>query len=206
MANATYSINAITRTKTGKEICKKLRASGSVPIIYYGQGIENKTLQARSIDIVRLLRQPKKKNTLIALYIDDAQQPLKALIKDYQFHPVNRKLVHVDMIDVTKSESVVLKVPVRLIGKTEGEKIGGKNNFVVRELKISTSPDNIPTTIDVDVEGLQVGQQIRISTLPLPEGITAIYRTDQPIIISNAPKRIDEDEVAEDKEEEAATE
>ena len=82
--------------------------------------------------------------------------------------------------------------------KTEG----GIVTKTMRDIEILCSAENIPEIIEVDVEGLNLGDSIRLTDLSLPEGseIPGLSEeTDQMIVSVNAPKAVVEEEPLEDE-------
>jgi large subunit ribosomal protein L25 len=58
-------------------------------------------------------------------------------------------------------------VPVQLIGVPVGVKTGGGVlSQVLHEVEIECLPDDIPSHIDIDVTGLELGKAIHIAELP----------------------------------------
>lgn len=201
MIETQYSLDAKQKKVNGKGISRKIRARGMIPAIYYGPGIKNLMLEVNPMDILKILHYPKKINTVVKLNIENDKTTRYALIKNYSFHPVTRKLLHCDLYNVTAEQKIKVKVPIKIVGQTEGEKISGRNNWIVRQLTVQTTPDNIPESIEVNVEGLKIGQKLKISSINLPAGVEAIYSIDQPVIISNAPKKVIAEEGADTTEE-----
>jgi large subunit ribosomal protein L25 len=60
---------------------------------------------------------------------------------------------------------VNVEVPVHLLGKAEGVKLGGILEQVQRSIQIQCLPGDIPRSIDVDVSGLSIGDSIHVKDL-----------------------------------------
>ena len=57
------------------------------------------------------------------------------------------------------------RLPVHLLGKAEGVKLGGILEQVQRSIEIQCLPGDIPKSIDVDVSALMVGDSIHVKDL-----------------------------------------
>ena len=81
---------------------------------------------------------------------------------------------------------------------------GGVLTKAIREVEVMCLAGNIPESIDVDVENIELGQSIRLTEITLPEGaeIPGLSdETDQMVISVNAPKAVEEEpEVLDDEE------
>ena len=95
---------------------------------------------------------------IVELEVGDRKQ--KAVLHEIQFHPVSDEALHVDFLAVDPAKPVVIDVPVKVTGHSEGVKMGGKLMVSVRKLRVSALPANLPDEIEVDTTSLQIGKQI----------------------------------------------
>ena len=95
------------------------------------------------------------------------------LTRDIQFHPVSENPLHVDFLRIGKGSTITVSIPVSFINEelSPGLKTGGVLNTVRFELELECPADNIPEKIEINLEGLVVGDSIKISTVELPEGV-----------------------------------
>jgi large subunit ribosomal protein L25 len=87
------------------------------------------------------------------------------MLKDIQIDPLQRITLHTDFYEVTMDEMVTVEVPVHLIGKPEGTKMGGILEQVRRVIQIQCLPGDIPKSIDVDVSSLKIGDSIHVQDI-----------------------------------------
>ncbi len=175
-----FELKATSRTTSGKGPARQSRMRGQVPAVLYGAETENLALEVEAREVAKLLRRASGVNTLVNLAID-GKESRRVLIREYQIHPVKRTLVHVDFYDCTSDRKVLVKVPLRFIGKSEFEKQGGARQVVLRELRVRCAPDAIPEYLDVQMDNL-TAMRVRISEVPVPPGSEIIYRIDQPVV------------------------
>jgi large subunit ribosomal protein L25 len=201
-------IEATIRTETGKENARKVRNDAMIPAICYGPSLESLSIVCDPRPIKKVIMSRRGVNTLVALKVDGEPQPRRVFIKDYQIHPVKRRLLHCDFYQVDESREVTMNVPVVVVGKSVGEKAGGRLHKVLRTIKLRSRVADIPESVEVDVSELSIGEQLKISDIEIPEGCQSLYRLEHPVVVINAARGIEELEEAEEEEveEEAATE
>ena len=161
------SITAEGRDSRGKNEARRLRAKGSVPAVVYG-GPEGATAVAVSPkELTRILNSKTGHNTIFNLNLPgNATTPV--MIVDWQFDPIKDSLLHADLKRIDLTKRIVVKVPVVTHGDPKGVKLqGGIHEIVTREIEIECLPDEIPEQFDVNVAELVIGQNIRVSEIPL---------------------------------------
>ncbi|MFI7050226.1 50S ribosomal protein L25/general stress protein Ctc [Streptosporangium sandarakinum] len=157
-------INAETRTQFGKGAARKIRREDKVPVVLYGHGTEPQHLMLPGHELLLALRTP---NVLIRL--KGAADEL-ALPKGVQRDPIKGFLEHVDLLLVKRGEKVTVEIPVT----TVGEIADGVLDQQLVSIAIEAEATHIPTGVEVDVEGLEVGTQITAGDLKLPKGATLV--------------------------------
>ncbi len=173
------------RDVTGKGAARKLRALGYIPAVLYGRGIEATPLVANPKEVVGAFRGERGVNTVVRLKFvgEDAAQGCLALVREYATHPVRRTLRHCDFLRVDEDTELTLEVPIRLVGKSEGEKLGAKVSNPLPRVRVKCKVRDIPPAIDVDVTPLGVGAAILLSELTLPPGVRTVYTKDVPVVL-----------------------
>jgi large subunit ribosomal protein L25 len=93
-----------------------------------------------------------------------------ALPKAVQRDPLTGIIEHVDLILVRRGEKVTIEVPIRITGEiAPGD---GMLNQQLVQITVEAEATNIPQGIDVDVEGMDIGQAVHASDLRLPPGVS----------------------------------
>ncbi|MEY3015358.1 MAG: ribosomal rRNA E-loop binding protein Ctc/L25/TL5 [Pseudomonadota bacterium] len=183
----TIQIDVRKRMLTGSGVAKKIRRAGLVPGVVYGNGIEgnvNVAMDPRAL--VRGLSGAYGRNQIFAFNIDG--QDHFAICRQVEVHPVTRKLRHVDLFCVKADTTIKVTLPIKLIGRSAGQKAGGKLTVTSRFVKVFTTPEHLPTSINVALEPFQNGQQLHVEGLPFPEGVTPTFRRPFKIFELTAPK------------------
>lgn len=159
-------IAAETRAEFGKGAARRSRREGRVPAVLYGHGTETRHLSLPGHDLMRALR---TSNALLRLEGLENGSEI-ALPKAVQRDPVTGLIEHVDLILVRRGEKVTIEVPIRITGEiAPGE---GMLNQQLVQIPVEAEATNIPQGIDVDIEGMDVGQAVHASDLKLPPGVS----------------------------------
>jgi large subunit ribosomal protein L25 len=160
-------LTAEIREGVGKEKAKKLRSKGMIPAIFYGPKSQTIPLVIDSKELKKALQTEAGENVLIDLDIRKGAQADRkvVMLKDIQIDPLQRVTLHTDFYEVTMDEMVTVEVPVHLVGKPEGTKVGGILEQVRRAIQVQCLPGDIPKSIDVDVSALMIGDSIHVQDI-----------------------------------------
>ena len=172
------TIAAEGRDTRGKNEARRLRAKGSMPAIVYG-GAEGATAVAVSPkELSRILNSKTGHNTIFNLSLPgNAATPV--MIVDWQFDPIKDSLLHADLKRIDLTKRITVKVPIVTHGDPKGVKLqGGIHEIVTREIEIECLPDEIPEQFDVNVAELVIGQNIRVSEIPLTGSMKLLSSPD----------------------------
>lgn len=156
------SISGSSRTNVGKKDAKAVRNAGFVPCVLYG-GKEQKTFSVKYNDLLPLVYTPDV--VTVDLSIDG--KTYKALMQEIQFHPINDQVVHIDFLEMFDNKPVFIDIPVHTTGNSIGVKAGGKLTLNVRKLKVKGLPANLPDSIEIKIDDLDIGKSIRVSEIPV---------------------------------------
>ncbi len=160
-------LTAEIREERGKEKVKKLRSKGLIPAIFYGPKSQSIPLVVQSKELAKALQTEAGENVLIDLDIRKGDQSDRkvVMLKDIQIDPLERMMLHTDFYEVTMDQMITVEVPVHLVGKPEGTKMGGILEQVRRTIQIQCLPTDIPKSIDVDVTPLMIGDSIHVQDI-----------------------------------------
>jgi large subunit ribosomal protein L25 len=189
-------ISATPRTEHGKGSSRRLRAAGKLPAVAYGKGATTQAVVVNPQDLVHVLTSDLGINTLIQL--DVAGESINTMIADYQYHPVSRKLLHADFIQVKDGETVDVKVPLRLTGKSKGIVMGGKLTTVFRDLPVRAVPGKIPVEIVHDITELDLDQSVSAGELQVGEGVEVLLPPKRTVALIAQDRRAKGEEGAEE--------
>lgn len=193
MAQSELQVNA--RETVGKGAARSLRRQGLVPAVVYGKGMESCNITVDPKALKTALATDAGLNTLITLKGKGAFDGKTVLLKETQIASIKRNLEHVDFqtVDLTQETSVM--VPVVTVGKAEGEVLGGTLSVVRHELEVLCLPTAIPTSIEIDVTALDVGDVIHVAEVEVPEGAKIPYDVNFTVVTCVGHAAEEEEEV-----------
>jgi len=195
------------REPNGKSAARKLRTDECIPAVVYGIN-DNVNLSINPKELKKLI-DTKGRNVLIELKVEgDSTGNRNVVLKEFQTHPLKPGWLHIDFLEIDVSKKIKVKVPIELIGVSPGEKQGGHVNHIIRALEIESLPKDIPEKVEVQMEGVELNEMIRVSELRL-DGSLTILNDPNDVVVNVHLEKIKEEtvEVEEGEEgEEAATE
>ena len=198
-------LNVETRIRTGKGGSRKVRQDGLVPAVVYGKGVEALNLRLDPKALQQAVATEAGWNTLITLKGDGPFDGLVVILKDMQIDAIRRNPTHVDFLAIDLKKTLAVMVPVQPVGKSQGEIEGGTLQLVRHEIEVYCLPTNIPTSIEIDVTALNIGEVVHIDEVSLPEGVESQHDVNF-TVLTVVGRMAEEVEVDEEAEEGVATE
>ena len=167
---AIVSLEAAHRSDKGKGVARKLRAGGRVPGVYYGRGEDSIALTVALKDLHTVLDAADGSNVIVDLKLTGAAaKDRKALIREIQRDPVAGTVLHLDLQHISLTERITVEVPIVLLGTPNGVKEGGGIlEHLLREVEVECLPTDIPSKLEVDVSGLEIGDSLHVDALTIP--------------------------------------
>lgn len=202
MSQPTYTFNAQVRNDMGKGASRRLRREGKVPAVLYGAGKDAVALTLEHDKINNAADHEGFYSHILTLTVDGKK--IEAIVKDMQRHPFKPKIIHLDFQRVDAKQELNTSVPLHFLNEEDAQKAGGVVVHHLNEVEIAVLPKNLPEFIEVDVAGLGVGDNIHLSDLKLPEGVSLVELTkgedhDQ-VVVTVSAKKTEADDDAEDGE------
>jgi len=188
-------IQATIRTTQTRGQINTLRKNGEVPGIIYGGESANEKISLIKKDVKNLIDKENFLSNVISINIDGKDQ--QVLPRDIAFDAVSDEPIHIDFLRIVKDAKIILEIPVKFINHdlSPGLKRGGVLNIVRRKVELRCPTENIPRELTVDLNGLDIGSSIKISSINLPENITpTIQGRDFVIATVAAPTIVKEPE------------
>jgi large subunit ribosomal protein L25 len=166
-----------------------------VPAVLYGEGAES-TVLAVPAKVVNYTLQHVGDNALYDLKLGD-QDDATVRVVDVQRNPVSGRLMHVDLAPVNMRERIVITVPLTVAGADEspGVNEGGVLDQVAYEVEVESLPGDIPQGLTLDVSGLQIGDNLTLADVELPEGVELISDPEEVAATVTPPTEISDEEI-----------
>ena len=189
------TIQATIRDTETKGQINDLRSKGNVPGIVYGGEQPNEKISITTKELKNLINKENFLSNVISINLNGKEQ--KVLTRNIAFDTVTDEPIHFDLMRIVKGGKIILEIPVKFINNelSPGLKRGGVLNIVRRKVELRCPAENIPTELVVDLDGLEIGTSIKISSIKLPENVTpTIQGRDFVIATVAAPTVVKEPE------------
>ena len=204
MAGEIPDLNALVRTGTGKGAARQARRDGHVPGIVYGGGTDPLPINIPFNVLFKKLKEGRFLSTLYNMKVD-GHEDVRVICRNVQRDVVKDLPTHVDFMRLKRTTKINLFIPVEVTGEEEcpGIRKGGLLTMVRPEVELVVTAGDIPESITISVEGLDIGDTITISNVTLPAGAKPTIDRDFVIANIQAPSGL---KSADDEDEEGAEE
>ncbi len=191
-----FTLNAVLRTITGKQVAD-LREAGKLPAVIYGHKLANKNLTLDLVEFEKIL-QTAGESSLIDLKIGD-QAPVKVLIQEVARHPVSHHPAHVDLYQVNMAEKVKTHLTLNFIGESPAVKnLAGVLIKAMDYIEIECLPGDLVAEIPVDLSKLNnLKEAIKVKDLPVPPAIHVLSEPEAVVVLVEEPTKIEEEKPVE---------
>jgi large subunit ribosomal protein L25 len=200
MASDRATLKVEQRSEFGSRPSRRLRRSGLVPGVVYGEGREARPFQVPE----RLARTVLTRGGALIDLEFDGSGTTPVVVKEQQRDPVRGLLIHLDLLEVKLDEEIEAEVPIELLGTEDapGVKEGGVLEHVTHQITIEALPTAIPESIPADVSGMSIGDTLQLSAVIAPEGVAfAVDDPSEVTIATLSPPRVEEEPEPEVEEE-----
>ena len=166
------SLEANTRNTKSKGDVRSLRLNGNVPAIIYGGNEKNEKVSVSKKILKSLLDKEGFLSSIIALNIDGKNQ--NVLPREITYNVISDEPTHIDFLRVVPGVKIRIEVPVQFINHetSPGLKRGGVLNIVRRKIELKCPSEKIPEAIIIDLDGIEIGESFKISSVKLEEGVS----------------------------------
>ena len=175
------------KRKTGtKGEANRIRCEGGIPAIIYSMGQVGTPIHVRKDEIEEILRKIEKGHLATTIFeLKTGTESKKAIIKDVQYHFATYDIEHIDFLETKEDQKVIVNVPIKIEGVAdcEGVKIGGFLRQVIRSMKVSCLPKDIPEHFVIDVRKLLIGQSRTLGDLDIPKGVRPVAKLQEVAVI-----------------------
>ena len=165
------TLEANTRTTKSKGDVRSLRLAGNIPGIIYGGSEQNEKVSVLKKTLKSLLDKEGFLSSIITLNIDGKDQ--NVLPREVTYNVISDEPTHIDFLRVVPGAKIRIEVPVVFINheKSPGLKRGGVLNIVRRKVELRCPSEKIPESIVIDLDGIEIGESFKISSVKLEEGV-----------------------------------
>ena len=166
------SLDANIRDNKTKGQLNTIRENGAVPAIIYGGKDDNQKISISKKILKTLIEKENFLSSIITLNING--KPQNVLPREVKYHILSDEPTHVDFLRVLPGLKIKIEVPVNFINqeKSPGLKRGGVLNIVRRKVELKCPSEKIPTNITLDLDGIDIGESFKISSVKLDSEVT----------------------------------
>lgn len=177
------NLKAIVREGIGSSESKRLRKDGNIPAVVYGLGMDPLSVSVNAREFRNALKTEAGTNVIINLEV--GSDNYTALAREIQKHPYRDEYLHIDLIQIDLTQTVEADVQIEFVGIPVGVKEeGGLVQTINSSISISALPTNIPTSIELDISALNVGDNLTATDVNLPEGVELANEDDESLLVT----------------------
>lgn len=185
MERATLTVGI--RKQSGKEAAHKARAANAIPAILYGPEQQPVKLQIEQASLNQSLKAGGGRYTLLTLQVDgEDSQGINgkfAFIKDVQYHPYRTQILHIDLYQVPVGRKIDMIIPLKFVGQPAAMGKDFVFQELIREVTLHSDVNDLPSHVEVLIDGIQVGHQIHVKDLKLPEKVEILNDPNELVAI-----------------------
>ena len=166
------SLDANIRDNKTKGELNAIRNSGEVPAIVYGGKDKNQKVSISKKKLKYLIEKENFLSNIITLNVGGKN--LNVLPREVKYHILSDDPTHVDFLRILPGVKIKIEVPVNFINheKSPGLKRGGVLNIVRRKVELKCPSEKIPENITIDLDGVDIGESFKISSVKLDSEVT----------------------------------
>lgn len=184
------NLHATKRVTSGSRASKRLRRDGRVPGVVYGSTVDPQPVHVSSRDLYTVLHTEAGLNAIIELDVEG--DSVLTVAREVQRHPVRGEIEHLDFIEVRMDTAIQAEVGVVYTGTPLGVRDeGGIVETIENSVTISALPTAIPSSIEVAVDHLALGDTLKGSDLPDIDGVAYEIDPDAPLLTVVAPAAVE---------------
>lgn len=180
-------IHIATRKAGKKSDASRLRREGRIPAIIYHQSKTAETVSLSTEEFTAHLRHviPGRLPTTIFTLVSAEGATRRAVLKDIQYNPINYQVIHLDFEELIDNTPVNVKIPIECVGMAEspGIKLGGVLRQVIRHVRVSCLPKDIPNHFIIDVKDMSMADCKKVKDLTIPNEVRPLMNANEVVVV-----------------------
>jgi large subunit ribosomal protein L25 len=169
-------LSVTPRSEKGKCPCRRIRTQDLVPGVYYNQKGQNIAVQVEMLPLTKLHAKLGASRVFnLEVELDGKAESLPVLFKSVQYDPIKSTPIHVDFYGVDLDRDIKVDVRVVVEGKAKGIIMGGQLEVFRDTIEVICKPLNVPEKIVIDVTDLDIGVNLHVGDVKLPDGVRAVF-------------------------------
>ena len=177
------TLKATLRESIGSGESRRLRNDGFLPAVVYGLDMEPVSIALNAREFTSALKTEAGSNVILNLEV--GKNKYTTLAREIQRHPYKNEFLHIDLIQIDLTQKVEADVQINFLGTPVGVKDeGGLVQTINSTITVSTLPSSIPSSLDLDISELNVGENATALDVKLPEGVELASEGDDSILVT----------------------
>lgn len=180
-------LNYRSRTSGRKSDSKRLRCQGVIPAIVYSRGQHSISIAITASEYEALVRnvKPGRLSNQVFTLVDEKGHEKRAILKEIQYEPTTYQIQHLDFEELLKNHKVNIKIPIEWIGAADcvGVKLGGVLRAVIRSLRVSCLPEDIPEVFEINVREMGPRDSKRLKELDIPSTVRPLVDLNEVAVV-----------------------
>lgn len=179
-------LSLFKRTPGNKSENKRIRKEGNIPGVLYGLKQEVQTIYIHGEELQAIFRSLKPGLLPTTVFtLDNGGKQCSAIVKDIHYHPTSYAVEHIDFVVLEANTPVNVNVPIMVLGAADcpGVKLGGFLRQVIRSLRVSCLPKDIPQQFSLNIQDLQVAESKRLSDIEIPASVRPLAKSMREVAV-----------------------
>ncbi|MFK7964251.1 MAG: 50S ribosomal protein L25/general stress protein Ctc [Burkholderiaceae bacterium] len=192
-------VSANPRQLQGSSASRRLRRAGRVPGIVYGAGKDATAIDMDHNTLFHALRVEAFQSSILDMDIGGKAE--KVVLRDVQWHPYKRLVMHADFQRVLANEKMTLSVPLHFNGEEDSPAVKLNNgiiNHVMTEIQVSCLPADLPEYISIDMSEADLDTSVHVSDLKMPANVEAVVTEGTDPVVATVSVKVVKEEPTDD--------
>lgn len=169
-----------------KSETNQLRREGKIPAILYSKGQKGVEIVLDAVAFKKILNTTPTGTLSSKIFeLEGLGMKVRALVKDIQYNITTYDVIHLDLEELHEDEPVTLNIPLICTNTVDciGVKLGGVIRQVIRQVRVTCLPKDIPEQFELDVREMNLGQMKRLSDLAIPAGVRPTINLNEAAVV-----------------------
>ncbi len=184
-----------------KSYLKQLKKDDYVPAIIYGREQEPIPVMLGFKDVMKSFHTHGVRSIFNLDIAGEESPQLVSIVRDYQVEAISGRIIHIDFMTISMTETFTSVVPIHIFGEEAATKEGGIVQIGLTEVEVECLPKDLPEHITYDIADFDIGSTLSVGDLEPPQGVTFLTEPDTVIVTVVAPmEEVAEEEIDEELE------
>lgn len=177
---------ANTRSQQGSGASRRLRNAGKVPGIVYGGKGEPTAIEIEHNPLFHSVRVEAFHSSILDMELDG--KPERVLLRAIQWHAYKPQVMHIDFQRVAADQKINVRVPLHFSNQESSPAVKLSSaivSHVLTDVEVSCLPGDLPSFIEVDLGGLELGKPLHLADINFPAGVTpTMHGKENPVVVT----------------------